>query len=484
MRSVARGVALLCVIAGTTSAIASSQSAPLTIVNAGPIGEIGRLQDANEIRVIFSEPMVPLGRIPSNPTPPWIQIAPAIKGAYRWSGTTILIFTPDPASPLPNATAYTVTVDGSAAAVSGRTLGSPYQFTFTTPTVRLTSARWARRSDRFDAPVTLALTFNQRVRPADVIAHLAVRYHPHTVDLPSFTQQERARLSSTEPDGLRRFDAKIAAARNAASRADLMGTQVAAAWDQKRFPPSPNLIVLETTSVPPPGSWLQLTLDARMPGAEGPAFPPEAQTSVAELTPAFFITGPPCRTACDPADYNPVFFTEQVDAARVRRRDDGPRHHRSGARAGAAPERRQVAAAGPDTSFAHGVEDAGFDRQPPARTWLIGLNAALQARDGQTLGYPWIGIVENWHERAFTSFGDGHGVWEKDGGTQLPFYARNLQTVTQHAVVIAAGQPDAAHPVARKGRLRPDATGTRHAPQTECHDRTRFSLTDSISNRS
>ena len=35
------------------------------------------------------------------------------------------------------------TVDAGATAVSGRTLGAAQQFTFTTPTVRLTSARWA-----------------------------------------------------------------------------------------------------------------------------------------------------------------------------------------------------------------------------------------------------------------------------------------------------------------------------------------------------
>ncbi len=75
---------------------------------------------------------------------------------------------------------YTVSVDADAAAVSGRTLGSAFQFAFTTPTVRLTSARWARRTDRFDQPVTLALMFNQRVRAADVVAHLTVRYQPHT----------------------------------------------------------------------------------------------------------------------------------------------------------------------------------------------------------------------------------------------------------------------------------------------------------------
>ena len=58
------------------------------------------------------------------------------------------------------------------------------------------------------------------------------------------------------------------------------------------------------------------------------------------------------------------------------------------------------------------LEDAGFDSQPPARTYVIRLRPTFAPLDGQTLGYRWGGLVENWHQRAFTSFGDGHGVWE------------------------------------------------------------------------
>ena len=47
--------------------------------------------------------------------------------------------------------------------------------------------------------------------------------------------------------------------------------------------------------------------------------------------------------------------------------------------------------------------------------------------------------VANWHQRAFTSFGDGHGVWEKSGGAVLPFYARNFRNVTQWAAPVATG---------------------------------------------
>ena len=109
MRRTTLGVSVLLVI--LASVLLFAQSATFAVLSYGPTGEINQLQDANEIRVIFSEPMVALGRIPSNPTPPWLHISPAINGAFRWSGTTILIFTPDPTTPLPYATRYTVTVD-------------------------------------------------------------------------------------------------------------------------------------------------------------------------------------------------------------------------------------------------------------------------------------------------------------------------------------------------------------------------------------
>lgn len=83
------------------------------------------------------------------------------------------------------------------------------------------------------------------------------------------------------------------------------------------------------------------------------------------------------------------------------------------------------------------LEDAGFERQPPARSYLVRVDGSLQAADGQTLGHNWIGIVENYHQRAFTSFGDGHGVWEASGGPLLPFYSRNFRNVTQWVVPLA-----------------------------------------------
>ena len=286
-----------------------SQSAELRVVSSGPSGEINQLQDANEIRLVFSEPMVALGRIPSNPEIPWVRIQPAIRGAFRWSGTTILIFSPDPAAPLPFATRYTVTVDASAPSVAGRRLGQPFSFSFTTPTVKLTSARWARQGNRFDAPVALALHFNQPVRTPDLIAHLTVRYEPHPWEPPAFTAEERARLNRTDPAGLKLFDAKVALARQVAARSDAVTVRAAADWDRKRFPPSDLLVVLETTSVPPPGTWLRVTLDGNMPSPQGPERPSAPQASMVELPRMFFVERVDCRSACTPSDYNPIVFT-------------------------------------------------------------------------------------------------------------------------------------------------------------------------------
>ena len=69
----------------------------------------------------------------------------------------------------------------------------------------------------------------------------------------------------------------------------------------------------------------------------------------------------------------------------------GPRHHRSrhsaSVEAFASSQERNVEY---DVPTAVTLEDAGYTRQPPARTYVVRLDAGLQsARDGQTLGYDW-----------------------------------------------------------------------------------------------
>ena len=117
--------------------------------------------------------MVALGRIPARVQPAFFKIEPAVPGAFRWSGTTILIFTPDAKRPLALATTYKVTIAAGAAAVSGRKLARPFTLTFTTPTVRLLRTELVpargqvRRHDHRRAAVQSAGQAARRAGPPD-----------------------------------------------------------------------------------------------------------------------------------------------------------------------------------------------------------------------------------------------------------------------------------------------------------------------------
>ena len=422
----------------TAPSSAQQPAGNLTIVSSGPVGETASLAEANEIRIVFSEPMVVLGRIPQPVTAPYVTIAPAISGSFRWSGTTILIFTPDPARKLPYATQYGVTVSAAATAVSGRRLAADHRFTFTTPTVRLVDLQWYRANARYDGPMIVALRFNQPVRPADVQAHTVLRFEPHQWDRPALSAEAQARLKTNDPQALPRFEAKIAAAERAAASSEQLRYTLAAKWDTTRFPASPDLVVIEVTDPAPPESWVRAEIDASIPAVEGRAVPGQPHSRRIEVERAFFVHGFQCRVQCDPDGWNPISLRQGIDIAVARkalsiRNVSHPSRQPIVAPAKAAQRTSEWEYDAPDSIS---LEDAGYNRQPPDTKYVFRLDSTLQSLDGQTLGYTWLDVVENWHARAFTSFGDGHGVWESSGGAVLPFYARNLQDVTQWVVPI------------------------------------------------
>ena len=82
--------------------------------------------------------------------------------------------------------------------------------------------------------------------------------------------------------------------------------------------------------------------------------------------------------------------------------------------------------------------DVGFDPQPPARTWRYRVDADLQAMDGQTLGYPWVEIVE--HINAQPSLTYTAGVWEAGGGTAIPLDALNVESATVWTMPVSAAE--------------------------------------------
>ena len=426
-------------------AVVIAQNAALTVVSTGPQGELKTREEGNEIRIVFSEPMVALGRIPDKVTAPFVKISPAVAGTFRWSGSTILIFTPQ--QPLPYATSYQVTVDASATAISGRKLAKPVTFRFTTPTATLEETRWYRRGGMIGDPIVVIMRFNQPVRPADVAAALSATLEPHQWAPPSFSAEQTSRLKASNPAALEQFERKVQSTREVAASRSPVQLRLTNDWDKKEFPPSPRLVVFETVSPVPPEAWVKLTLGRTLRSPEGTATPTRVQTYTIEAEHAFFITGFMCTESCDPDTRNPIELTSEVEiktvapAISVLDVTDKPQPVTKAAKPAPRPDYAL------DRVPEFTLEDVGYDAQRPNRKYVVTARADLKSADGQTLGYPWLGIVDNWHFRAFTSFGDGHGVWEKDGGTTLPFYSRNLQNVTQWAARL---QPSELMPTLRQ----------------------------------
>ena len=423
---------LLVAVLAVCGLATGAQSPPaLTIQRSGPTGELADLDQANEIRIVFSEPMVALGRIPQLVTVPFVRIQPSLKGTFRWSGTTILIFTPDPRQPLPFATTFRVTVDTAARAVSGRQLAAPYAFSFTTPTVRLLVADHHRLEGRADRPVVFMLRFNQPVQPAAVLPHLTARLEPHDWQRPALGTAAEQRLGRQDPAGLKQFRAKVAAVDAVARSSAPVSLRLATDWDRVAYPPSPDLVVVEAPATVQPESWVRLALDPTVPSPQGPATPGTVQVQIERLAPAFFIRGLRCESECRPSYYNPIVSTAAIAPDRMRNATavtNITAGQSTPVARSATPVQRE-AFDEPGSSFT--LEDLRYPVQPPMTTYALRVDGALEAVDGQRLGYPWLGIVENWHETAFTSFGEGHGVWEQSGGAQLPFFARNVQDIRQ-----------------------------------------------------
>jgi uncharacterized protein YfaS (alpha-2-macroglobulin family) len=405
------------------TSLAHAATDKLTIIKAGPVGELAQLSEANEVRVIFSEPMVALGRIPKVLTVPWFHIAPEVAGKFRWSGTTTLIFTPSKA--LPYATKYEVTVDADAAAVSKRTLGKAYHFSFVTPTIQLKVVDWYRKGGKVDGPVFIALRFNQPVDPANVAAHLTARYSPHeftAVDIPAL-----ARLTAPERAA---FEARLAKAKAAAAADGAVPVTLATDWDKKHWPVAPEQVVVQTTAAVPPESHVDVLLDGELAKTPSNVRSGKKQMYSIAVEPAFLVKAIRCVEQCDPDMSNRIDLVsrEGVSFANVRKAVSVIDITNPAKEVKLKQEKPKEEWDSPNRAFA--LDELGYTLAP-AHTFLVRIDPSLTDESGQQLGYTWEAVAEYWHKSAYSSFGDGHGVWETGGGPLLPFSARNIKNVQQ-----------------------------------------------------
>ncbi len=421
-------------------AVSAQAADKLTIIKAGPVGEVASLAEANEIRVVFSEPMIVVGKIPKVLEVPWFHVAPAINGTFRWSGTTTLIFTPDPKTPLPFATKYDVTVDAEAKAVSGKTLGKVYRFSFVTPTIQLLRTDWYRKGGKWDGSIVIALWFNQPVDGETLGSHLKLRTAAHEFKAPEL--QGRERLQKLEPQQVAAFDAKVAKAQQAAaSDGQPVLSFFPTDWDKKHYRPAPEMVVVETKPGVPPDTHLQIFIDDSLAKRTGNVATGRTQTFTIELNPTFFVDKIECVVECNPDYYDPISMRASNGVPFLRFRKavsvldvTDPAHEVPVTPA--APKRENPEDA---RSTAYSLDELGYSFRP-AHTYAVRIDPSLTSESGQTLGYTWMAVVEYWHRAAFISFGDGHGVWESSGGPTLPFYARNFRNVTQWLTPLTVDQ--------------------------------------------
>src|SRR6185436_8653207 len=135
----------------------AAAAAPLAAPQISPEGEV---RAESEVRIRFSEPMVPVAQVGAIASPP-ASIAPALAGTWRWLDTRVLTFTGS-AARFPGSTDFAVTVPAGVRAVSGAALAEPALARFATSPVQITGLY--PTALRPDSPVAVML--DQRVDPA------------------------------------------------------------------------------------------------------------------------------------------------------------------------------------------------------------------------------------------------------------------------------------------------------------------------------
>jgi alpha-2-macroglobulin len=401
-------------------------AAQLRVVSHGPEGETRTLEEANEIRVTFSEPMVAVGSLAGSAEAPWFQIDPRPEGELRWSGTSTLIFRPAEGE-LRYATPYRVRIGTDATSIHGSRLAAPFSFSFTTPAVRLERTMWYEKPN---GAIVFALRFNQPIVAEKLLPHVKLALEPHEPQFGNI-QPPAAVATTTDPSAIRDFEAKKAEVeKQARSSRKVMGF-IPASWDRSRLRTGPNDLVIETQPGLPPGAWVKISIDANAPSPAGPATPGAQQDFVAMLGPGFFVARATCVAKCNPDWRHPIELTDDValeDLAAAIRVTDVTTPGKP-VLLSPVQKRRDESGTWYDTRLI-ALEDLGY-RIEPAHTYRVIIDKSLRSRSGVELGYTWGADLEYWHRLAFSSFGEGHGVWESDGGPLVPFWARNLRNVDQ-----------------------------------------------------
>ncbi|HEY4107157.1 MAG TPA: MG2 domain-containing protein, partial [Polyangiaceae bacterium] len=144
---------------GAVAGIGKKDATAFRVVFAGPQGEAS---EVSELSLVFSRPLRKLEL--AGAAAPALSLAPNVAGRWLWVGTHALHFVPE-AAHLPGATEFTVTVPAELRALDGATLGTPYQFSFSTPRPKLVQSEPEAGARGLEPNTFFTLRFNQPIDP-------------------------------------------------------------------------------------------------------------------------------------------------------------------------------------------------------------------------------------------------------------------------------------------------------------------------------
>jgi alpha-2-macroglobulin len=156
----------------------SKAAGPFAVVFGSPRGET---PDPSEISVVFNRPMRPL-ELAGDETAPPVRITPAVKGTWRWVGTTGIVFQPD--GHLPMSTDFKVGVPAGTRALDGSVLEKPYEITFATPRPQIERTEPRRGSEDLTPESKIVVRWNQPVSDAEMVRAITLTTGPSKATMP------------------------------------------------------------------------------------------------------------------------------------------------------------------------------------------------------------------------------------------------------------------------------------------------------------
>jgi uncharacterized protein YfaS (alpha-2-macroglobulin family) len=156
--------------AGTVETAQGNQE-PLAVVDWGPQGLFSSTVQRPQIYLVFSQPMTALAALGApSASSPVLSIEPALKGVFRWYGTSFLSF--EAAEPCRSQQVYTITVNPNAASIWGNKISGQRVFSFHTEALAISEVR---PGDAFRKQTGMSFSLNEV--PPEAAREISIKFN-------------------------------------------------------------------------------------------------------------------------------------------------------------------------------------------------------------------------------------------------------------------------------------------------------------------